>query len=120
MIEQPTAGRIEINGMDGGAKFSAFRRASRRHAQIVFPDAYKLIIRSIPEEKKVGAILACLPIAYAWLSGAALSRSGINRHEGFKKGRHLAGDGLLFFNGSVLAHLLFDAQIDGTGLAGGR
>lgn len=117
MIEQPTAGRIEINGMDGGAKFSAFRRASRRHAQIVFPDAYNPLN---PRRKKVGAILACLPIAYAWLSGAALSRSGINRHEGFKKGRHLAGDGLLFFNGSVLAHLLFDAQIDGTGLAGGR
>ena len=35
------------------------------------------------------------------LSGGAVSRTRIHRHEGFKKGRHVTGDGLLFFNGGA-------------------
>jgi ABC-type oligopeptide transport system ATPase subunit len=36
MIERPTAGQFEINGMDGNAKDNDIRRNLRRHVQIVF------------------------------------------------------------------------------------
>ena len=53
MIERPTAGQFEINGMDGNAEDNAIRRKLRRHVQIVFQDPYG----SLNPRKKVGAIL---------------------------------------------------------------
>jgi len=53
MIERPTAGQFEINGIDGNAKGKAIRRKLRRHVQIVFQDPYG----SLNPRKKVGAIL---------------------------------------------------------------
>ena len=53
MIERPTAGQFEINGIDGNAKDKATRKKLRRHVQIVFQDPYG----SLNPRKKVGAIL---------------------------------------------------------------
>jgi len=53
MIERPTAGQFEINGMDGNARDDTIRRKLRRHVQIVFQDPYG----SLNPRKKVGAIL---------------------------------------------------------------
>lgn len=53
MIERPTAGQFEINGIDGNAKDKAIRKKLRRHVQIVFQDPYG----SLNPRKKVGAIL---------------------------------------------------------------
>ncbi len=53
MIERPTTGQFEINGMDGTAKDNAIKRKLRRHVQIIFQDPYG----SLNPRKKVGAIL---------------------------------------------------------------
>ena len=53
MIERPTAGHFEINGIDGNADDKAIRKKLRKHVQIVFQDPYG----SLNPRKKVGAIL---------------------------------------------------------------
>ena len=53
MIERPTAGGFEINGLDGNAGDKATQKKLRRHVQIVFQDPYG----SLNPRKKVGAIL---------------------------------------------------------------
>ena len=53
MIEPPTAGQLEIGGIDGTAKNPSLRRKLRKQVQIVFQDPYG----SLNPRKKVGAIL---------------------------------------------------------------
>jgi dipeptide transport system ATP-binding protein len=53
MIEPPTAGRLEIGGVDGTSRNKSLRRKLRTQVQIVFQDPYG----SLNPRKKVGAIL---------------------------------------------------------------
>lgn len=53
MIEPPTAGQLEIGGMDGTVRNPSLRRKLRTQVQIVFQDPYG----SLNPRKKVGAIL---------------------------------------------------------------
>lgn len=53
MIEPPTAGAFEINGIDATSKGKSLRKDLRRYVQIVFQDPYG----SLNPRKKVGSIL---------------------------------------------------------------
>ena len=53
MIEPPTRGEFEINGLDGTSTDDAIRKKLRKEVQIVFQDPYG----SLNPRKKVGAIL---------------------------------------------------------------
>jgi dipeptide transport system ATP-binding protein len=53
MIEPPSRGKFEINGLDGNSKDAAIRKKLRKEVQIVFQDPYG----SLNPRKKVGAIL---------------------------------------------------------------
>lgn len=53
MIEAPTSGRFEIDGMDGTTKNKTLRQKLREQVQIVFQDPYG----SLNPRKKVGSIL---------------------------------------------------------------
>jgi dipeptide transport system ATP-binding protein len=53
MIEAPTSGQFQIEGINGSTKDKALRKKMRSHVQIVFQDPYG----SLNPRKKVGAIL---------------------------------------------------------------
>ena len=53
MIEAPTGGRFEIEGIDGATRDKSLRKKMRSKVQIVFQDPYG----SLNPRKKVGAIL---------------------------------------------------------------
>lgn len=123
MIERPTAGQFEINGMD-------LPQALSSHNVHLCPTAP----RPSASFGSIGGLPPCgigcrerlltpadkyyVP-AFSGRLGIPDSRSRIQGHEAFKQGRHVAGDLLLFFDGCIFFNALFNTQIHGAGLAGG-